>query len=456
MTWPDRPPGPQRPSNLAGVASITKQRPLLLLVGLFLVSLALRPQLVGVGPLLSTIRQSLGVPHSVAGLLSTTIVLCMGLFAPAAFLIARRIGQRWTIAGALALIVIFGVARAEAKPAAAVILLTVPVGIGIAVAGSLMPLVVRESWPARPVLATATYATGISMGAAVSAAVAVPLSGALGNWRDFLAVVSATSGVLLLAWMGLSRGYGARLAAADRPPRLPLRSRTGWLLVAIFGLVSITYYGINAWLPASFTERGWSHTSAGALLTVVNGVTVPVSLLLAFRGDLFGSRRFWLVGGAILQLAALLGVILAPAAGWAWAAMIGAGIGLLFPSMMTMPLDVADHPSDVGAMAALMLGAGYTLAAIGPFLLGVLRDAAGSFTLAMWLIFAITGVILLILLLTSHERLRRRPRDRVAWETASSTGTVNWRSRASAAPAPHATPPAGSEAAPPRRAGGGC
>jgi CP family cyanate transporter-like MFS transporter len=263
------------------------------------------------------------------------------------------------------------------------------------------------------------------MGAAVSAAVVVPLSHALGSWRDCLTVVSAATGVLLLAWMGLSRGYGARLAAPARTPRLPLRSRTGWLLVAIFGLVSITYYGVNAWLPSSFTERGWSHTSAGALLTVVNGVTVPVSLFLAFRGDLFGSRRFWLAGGAILQLAGLLGVILAPAGGWAWAAMIGAGIGLLFPSMMTMPLDVADHPADVGAMAALMLGGGYTLSAIGPFVLGLLRDAAGSFTLAMWLIFAITAVILVILLLTSHERLRRHPRSRVASPGAQSSVIVN-------------------------------
>lgn len=438
------------------MGSTTKHRPVLLLVGLFLVSLALRPQLVGVGPLLSTIRQSLGVPHSVAGLLSTTIVLCMGLFAPLAFSICRRAGWRWTIAGALALIVIFGVARAEAEPAAAVILLTVPVGIGIAVAGSLMPLVVRESWTARPVLATATYATGISMGAAVSAAVAVPLSHALGTWRDCLEVMSVASGVLLVAWVAFSRGYGTRFAAPGATPRLPLRSRTGWLLVAIFGLVSITYYGVNAWLPSSFTERGWSHVTAGALLTVLNGVTVPVGLFLAFRGDLFGSRRSWLAAGAILQLGGLLGVILAPAGGWAWAAMIGAGIGLLFPSMMTMPLDVADDPAHVGAMAALMLGGGYTLAAVGPFLLGLLRDAAGSFTLAMWLIFAITGAILLIVLLTSNERLRRHPRDRAAAEKAASTPAVSWSSPAPALPAPRATPPAGSRAVPPRRAREDC
>ncbi len=381
----------------------------LLLSGMFLASLALRPQLVGIGPLLSTIAHDLRVSHSVAGLLSSAIVLCMGVFAPSAFLIARRAGQRYAIAAALALIAVFGVLRAEVRPAFAVILLTLPVGVGIAVAGSLMPLVVRESWPKRPVLATAIYSSGISLGAAVSAALAVPLAHALGGWRDSLIVFSLVTAGLALSWIVLSRGHGARVAASAPLPRLPLRSGTGWLLVAIFGLVSVTYYGVNAWLPSAFTERGWSHASAGALLTVFNGVTVPVTLFLAIRGDKFGSRRFWLMLGAFLQLAGLLGVILMSAGGWAWAVLLGTGIGVLFPSMMTMPLDVADHPADVGAMAALMLGAGYVVSAIGPLLLGALRDFAGSFTVAMWVLVAITGVVVVILLLTSHERLRRHP-----------------------------------------------
>jgi CP family cyanate transporter-like MFS transporter len=400
-------------------SSNTNQRPLLLLTALFLASLALRPQLVGVGPLLQTIRHSLGVSHSVAGLLSTVVVLCMGLFAPVAYLVARRAGQRWTIAGALALIAVFGVARAVAQPAVAVILLTLPVGIGIAIGGSLMPLVVSESWPERPVLGTAVYVTGISAGAAVSAAVAVPLADALGSWRDPLLMFSLLTAALAVAWAALSRGYGAREHRPASLPRLPVGSRTGWLLVAVFGLVSITYYGINAWLPAAFTERGWSHSSAGALLTVINAVTVPVNLLLAFRGDLFGSRRFWLATGASLQLGGLLGVILAPAGGWVWAALLGAAIGLLFPSLMMLPLDVADRPADVGAIAALMLGAGYTLSAVGPTVLGLTRDVAGSFTLAMWVLIAVTGVILVLALLASHERLRRHSHS-LAAETAQS------------------------------------
>jgi CP family cyanate transporter-like MFS transporter len=386
-----------------------------LLAGLFLASLALRPQLVGIGPLLATIQQSLGVSHAVAGLLSTAVVLCMGVFAPVAYVVSRVIGPRWTIAAALGLIAGFGVARAVAVPAAAVLLLTLPIGIGIAIAGSLMPLVIRESWPGRPVLGTAVYTTGISLGAAISAAVAVPLADALGSWRDPLMVFSLVTAGLLLAWAVLSRGYGARDAGAAPLPRLPLRSRTAWLLVGIFALVSITYYGINAWLPSAFTERGWTRSSAGAVLTVINAVAVPVTLLIASRGEVFGSRRFWLGAGATLQLCGVAGVILAPAGGWLWAVLIGAGIGLLFPSLMTMPLDVADRPADVGAMAAMMLGLGYTVSAVGPFLLGLVRDVAGSFRLAMWLIFAMTAVILLVAILTSQEALRRHPRrDRAA------------------------------------------
>ena len=60
------------------------RRGVTLLAALFVAALALRPQLVGVGPLLPDIQEDLGVSHAVAGLLGTIPVLCMGVFAPAA------------------------------------------------------------------------------------------------------------------------------------------------------------------------------------------------------------------------------------------------------------------------------------------------------------------------------------------------------------------------------------
>ena len=191
------------------------RRAVLLMPALFIAALALRPEVIGIGPLLATVQQDLGVSHAVAGLLSTIVVLCMGLFAPVAYVIARHVGPRATIGGSLLLVALAGIARALSGPAVAVVLWTVPLGIGTAIAGSLMPLVVRESWPSRPVLGTATYTTGLSLGAAVSTAVAVPLADALGGWRATLLVFSLFALVASVAWMGMSGGYRSSRGGGD-------------------------------------------------------------------------------------------------------------------------------------------------------------------------------------------------------------------------------------------------
>jgi CP family cyanate transporter-like MFS transporter len=214
------------PANAAeGVRSARR-----LLLGMFLASLALRPQVVGVGPLLSTIGSGLHVSHSVAGLLSTLIVLCMGVLARPAYLAVRRVGLRWTITGSLGLIAAFGLSRALLPAAAGVIGLTLGVGVGVAVAQSVMPLAVRESWPQRLVLATGVYTAGINGGGAVAAAVAVPLAHQLGGWRGSLAAFSLFTALLALAWLGLTHHRDPHAPTATSVPPLPLRDRTGWLL----------------------------------------------------------------------------------------------------------------------------------------------------------------------------------------------------------------------------------
>ena len=59
--------------------------------------------------------------------------------------------------------------------------------------------------------------------------------------------------------------------------------------------------------------------------------------------------------------------------------LLGVASGPLFPLTMTLPLDASDRPAEVAALAGMMLGVGYTLSALAPLLLGVLRDATGGF-----------------------------------------------------------------------------
>ena len=364
-----------------------------LLVALFLAALTLRPQLVGVGPLLPSIESDLGVSHAVAGLLGTIPVLCMGLFAPPAPFLSGRIGSRGAIGAALALIGVFGVARAVVPGVLGVIVLTFPIGIGMGLGNALLPVAVKERFSDRPGFATGIYTMGITTGATIAAAVAVPLAYVAGGWRTPLLVIGAASTALGALWLWLTRSEPAHVRTEIRPLKLPLRNPLGWRLVAAFSLMSFVFYGLNSWLPDAYVERGWSQTSAGALLAVLSAVSIPVGFGVAWAADHLGT---WLVSATALQVAALLGVVLLPGAGWLWAVLLGMSIGPLFPLTMTLPLDAADGPAEVAALAGMMLGVGYVLSSAGPLLLGEVRDLTGGFNAVLWVLVAVSALLLIV------------------------------------------------------------
>jgi CP family cyanate transporter-like MFS transporter len=377
------------------------------LAGLFLAALALRPQLVGVGPLIPRVQESLSVSHAVAGLLGTIPVLCMGLFAPPAGLVSNRLGSRVAVAASLALIFVFGLVRVSVPTAALVLLFTVPVGIGIGFANVLLPETVKQRYAHRPAFATGVYAMGINLGSTIAAAVAVPIAAAAGGWRVALGTFSAATGLILVAWLVLSRGEARHVRPASGPHAPPLRSATAWRLLFTFALLSVTFYGLNAWLPDAYVEHGWSQSAAGALIAVLNAVSVPVSVFVPALADRSGSRRIYLVLGAFVALAGLLGVVLAPGAGWLWAVVIGAGLGSLFPMVMTLPLDVSHNPAQAAAVTGMMLGGGYLISALSPFVLGAIRDATGSFSASLWLVVGVMCGFLVLVTTLTQERLRR-------------------------------------------------
>jgi len=379
---------------------------LALLAGLFLAALALRPQLVGVGPLLPEIQDDLDVSHSVAGLLGTIPVLCMGVFAPPAPYLARRYGSRLAIAGCLAAIAVFGLTRAVAPGAALVVALTFGAGVGIGLAQTLMPVAVKERFPHRPALATGVYATGINAGSAVSSALAVPIADAAGGWRWSLGAFSLATALLAVSWLSFTRREPPHVRPEARPVRLPWRNGLAWRLVAVFGVMSSVFYGLNSWLPDAYVERGWSEGGAGALIGVLNVAALSTTLLVPWLADRRGSRRLYLTALSALFFGGTLGLVVAPGAAWGWAALVGVAVGGLFPLVMTLPLDVADRPGDVGAVAAMMLGLGYTVSALAPVGLGAARDITGSFAATLWLIAAAALLLLALNASLSGERLR--------------------------------------------------
>ena len=158
-------------------------RPAPILAGLFFVALALRPQIVGIGPVLPAIVDSLQTPRGRGVARNDPGPVHGDLRAPGRLLCAR-VGTRAAVAWTVLLIGVFGLARAGAPSAALVVLFTWPIGVGIGLAGALVPVAVKQHFAVRPAGPTGVYTTGIQVGAALSAAVAVPLAAWYGGGGD--------------------------------------------------------------------------------------------------------------------------------------------------------------------------------------------------------------------------------------------------------------------------------
>ena len=328
---------------MSKAADLSGRVPVTVVAGLFLATLALRPQLLAIGPLLPLIRDDLQLSASSAGLLTTIPVLCMGLFAPVGPMVAARLGPRVAFCICLGLVVGFGMLRALAPAFPLVLLATFGIGVGIGIAGAIPSMIVSQRISSRPALGTGAYAGGIVAGSTLGAAAAVPLAIA-GDWRRALLIVSAVSLISIASWLVLVRGERPARALRVAVPHLPWRFATSWLLVAAFGLQSLLFYGIIAWLPNVFVERGWSTAASGSLVAIFNGVGLITTLGVPLVADRLGARRQQLVLSSAFAAVTMLAIVGLPALAYVWVAMLGLSLGTVFPLVLTLPLDVTDEP----------------------------------------------------------------------------------------------------------------
>ena len=382
------------------------------ILALGLVGLALRTPILVVGPIVGQLQADLGMSHAVAGLLGTIPVLCMSLLAPFGPVLAASIGPRLGAAACVALIGTFGLVRAIAPETTSVLVATLGMGAGMALVGPILSMTVRGRTPDHPAAGTGAYVAGMIIGGSIAAAAVVPLADALGGWRPAFAVVAAAGAISLAAWLVLlPRDAGGR----SRPtlPRLPWRRPSAWLLGLVFASQSTLFYGSITWLASAYIERGWTAGQAAGLIAFFNGIGLLASLSVPIFADRIGTRRTQMTGAAILAVMGSLAVVLTPGEGagsalaFAATAMLGFGIGVFFPLVLTLPVDIAREPAEAASLTALMLLAGYLISSIAPVALGFLRDATGSFEAVLWALVGIAVAMVPLALSLGQGRLDR-------------------------------------------------
>jgi len=162
------------------------------------------------------------------------------------------------------------------------------------------------------------------------------------------------------------------------------------------GLQSLAYYVTLAWLPEILQEEGLSAARAGWML----GLSQAVAIVTMFLAPMIAARRPSQRGAVVVAVsmsgAGALGLLVAgSAASSLWVVLLGLGQGACFSLALTFFALRAPDPGHASTLSGMAQSVGYLLAAGGPFLFGVLRDATGAWKVPLALLLAITVCLLI-------------------------------------------------------------
>ncbi|HET7314487.1 MFS transporter [Salinisphaera sp.] len=355
-------------------------RRLLTLAGLLLVALNLRPALTSVSPVLTRIGDGLGLTSTGLGALTTLPVFCLGLAAPLAPRLARRLGPERAVLAALVILALALIARPyTAGPG--LFIGTAIAGGAIGIMGVLLPGLVKRDFPSNVGIMTGLYTMALNLGASLAAGATEPLRLAFGGaWRPALAFWLIPAVVAALAWIAQMHAV-AKPAAKPGGPQRVYRDPLAWQVTAFMGLQSTLAYIVFGWLPTILADRGMAPVAAGLALSVSILVQVGSALAAPAIGARMRDQRVVLSLVVTITLTGLAGCLYAPLSQiWFWIAVLGLGQGGSFAMALTLLALRASDAQTASELSGMAQGVGYVTAALGPLAVGLIHQWYGTWS----------------------------------------------------------------------------
>ncbi|WP_088105528.1 CynX/NimT family MFS transporter [Halalkalibacter urbisdiaboli] len=371
---------------------------LFLLIGILFVSFNLRPAITAVGPLVSSIREDIGISNGIAGFITTLPLLSFALFSFLAPKLSNRFGRQIMIFIGMVTLTL-GILVRSSGFVSLIFIGTALIGVGIAIANVLLPSIIKAHYPQKIGLMTGIYTTAMCVFAAIGSGLSKPIVENFEvEWRTSLLLWSCLAFIAVLVWI-------PQLKTSSPPKKVQhlthtntnmWRSTLAWKVTIFMGLQSFLFYCMIAWLPEILYYQGLSIVTAGWMLSIMQLAGLPMNFLIPVfaersldqRGLVLGIGSFYLVGlGSLLSGEVLLitiGVLL-----------IGLGQGASLSLALTLFGLRSENAKQAAELSGMAQTVGYTLAAIGPVFIGLLLDFTHSAFLPLIVFFIIVLVMII-------------------------------------------------------------
>lgn len=367
----------------------------LLIAGIVLIAINLRPALASVGPLIGTIRVSTGLSNTMLGLLTTLPLLAFGVLSTLTPLFSRRLGIEGTLALAMGLLT-GGLLLRVISVNWALFGGTLLLGIGIAFGNVLLPSLVKRDFPNHTGVMTSVYSSTLGLGATLGAGLSVPLAHGLNwGWRWSLGAWAALSLLAFVVW--LPQLNNLTLPKHDRSFRRSMKelgsSKIAWQVAFFMGLQSLAFYVVLAWLPEILQDRGLSASRAGWMLSLSQGMGIFGTILIPTWAEKIHDHRklVWLL--MISEAVSLVGFMFPdPFLVGLWASVIGVSLGGSFGLALYFIVLRSSNSQTATELSGMAQSVGYLLAAIGPTLFGAIHDLTQAWFIPLLFLLVIVGI----------------------------------------------------------------
>ncbi|MBL1081129.1 MFS transporter [Streptomyces actinomycinicus] len=161
------------------------------------------------------------------------------------------------------------------------------------------------------------------------------------------------------------------------------RSPLAWAVAGYLGMVSLLFYALTAWLPEVMRDRGVAPAEAGAMVSVMQLIGIPLGLAVPVLAARRPTQRSLVTGIAVAKAVGLLGVLLLPQAAWLWICVLGTATGSAFPLAFTLLTLRSPNPQVAARLSGMAQAGGYLVAAAGPLAVGLLHGVTGGWAVPL-------------------------------------------------------------------------
>lgn len=370
-------------------ASDTRHQ-MILIAGVVLLAINLRPALTSIGPVIGIIRNELGFSNWSIAILTSLPLVIFAIMSTIIPKLARNFTSERVIMFGLFTLTIGLLIRSSAE----IIFLffgTICIGIGIAICNVLIPGIIKKEFPTKLMLMTGIYSTVMGLSATIASALSVPVAENLGfGWKLSLLIWIIPSAIALiyLFFINKWKPRDSTIKKSYEVNKNIWKSSLAWNIAFFMGCHSLLFYIIISWLPEIFTSFGLDKTISGFLLSYLQLIGIPASLFIPLLASKLKSQT-WLI--VILNIFLIGGIILLLTYDnlttyFITTTLIGISISGNFTLALLFLSIRSSNSSEATSLSGMAQTIGYTLAAFGPMIIGFIYDVTLEWKIPLFLL----------------------------------------------------------------------